>query len=261
MPPGLGEFGLSRSKSHTRGGTPKVSVAQPPTVTVGTTQRAVTAYGGAVLLRDVMATLDLVGEVDATLGLKKRCRGLSEGQFVAAVTESVALGARCLDDLAMARGDAAQELMRGFAVPAPQTAGAFLRRFSLGHVRQLDKAMAALQRRAYNLAGVDKVTLDFDSTYIFSRSKRRQSADRTYKKGYALHPLLCFDAGSGAAVHARLRRGRAGPSTGTATFLAEALRAVPDGWWCEPGWTRVFTPGRCSTRWRRPGSVTCAGCR
>ena len=206
-----------------------MSVAQPPTVTVGTTQRAVTAYGGAVLLRDVMATLDLVGEVDATLGLKKRCRGLSEGQFVAAVAESVALGARCLDDLAMARGDAAQELMRGFAVPAPQTAGAFLRRFSLGHVRQLDKAMAALQRRAYNLAGVDKVTLDFDSTYIFSRSKRRQGADRTYKEGYALHPLLCFDAGSGAAVHARLRRGRAGPSTGTATFLAEALRAVPDG--------------------------------
>lgn len=206
-----------------------MSVAQQPTVTVGTTQRAVTAYGGAVLLRDVMATLDLVGEVDATVGLKKRCRGLSEGQFVAAVAESVALGARCLDDLAVARGDAAQELLRGFAVPAPQTAGSWLRRFSLGHVRQLDKAMAAMQRRAYSLAEADKVTLDFDSTYIFSRSKRRQGADRTYKKGYALHPLLCFDAGTGAAVHARLRRGRAGPSTGIATFLAEALRAVPGG--------------------------------
>jgi hypothetical protein len=167
--------------------------------------------------------------VNATLGLKKRCRGLSEGQFVAAVAESIALGARCLDDLAVARGDAAQELLRGFAVPAPQTAGAFLRRFSLGHVRRLDKAMAAMQRRDYSLAGVDGVTLDFDSTYIFSRSKRRQGADRTYKKGYALHPLLCFDAGSGAAVHARLRRGRAGPSTGIATFLAEALRAVPGG--------------------------------
>jgi hypothetical protein len=176
-----------------------------------------------------MVTLGLVGEVDATVGLKKRCRGLSEGQFVAAVAESVALGARCLDDLAVARCDAAQELLRGFAVPAPQTAGAWLRRFSLGHVRQLDKAMAAMQRRVYNLAGVDKVTLDFDSTYIFSRSKRRQGADRTYKKGYALHPLLCFDASSGAAVHARLRRGKAGPSTGIATFLAEALRAVPGG--------------------------------
>ena len=46
------------------------------------------------------------------------------------------------------------------------------------------------------------VTLDFDSTYVFSRSVRRQGVDRTYKKGYALHPLLCFDAASG--VFARI---------------------------------------------------------
>ena len=57
----------------------------------------------------------------------------------------------------------------------------------------------------------------------------RQGVDRTYKKGYALHPLMCFDAASGAAVHARLRRGRAGASTGMKTFLAETLRRVPDG--------------------------------
>jgi hypothetical protein len=53
--------------------------------------------------------------------------------------------------------------------------------------------------------------------------------DRTYKKGYALHPLLCFDAETGAAVHGRLRRGRAGASTGIQTFVTEALRAVPAG--------------------------------
>jgi hypothetical protein len=206
-----------------------VSVAQWPKVTVATTQRSVTAYGGAVLLRDVMATLGLVDEVDATLGLKKRCRGLSEGHFVAAVAESVALGSSCLDDLAVARGDTAQEVLRGFAVPAPQTAGTWLRRFSLGHVRQLAKAMATVQRRAYEMSGADAVTLDFDSTYIFSRSKRRQGVDRTYKKGYAVHPLLCFDAGSGAAVAARLRRGKVHTAAGMKTFLGEALRAVPKG--------------------------------
>lgn len=206
-----------------------MSVHPWPAVGVGTTSRAVTAQAGAVLLRDVMSAVGLVDEVGTWVSLKSRARGLSEGQFVAAVAESMALGASCLDDLAVARADHAQELLRGFAVPAPQTAGAWLRRFSLGHVRQLDKAMAAMQRRAYESAGVDKVTLDFDSTYIFSRSKRRQGADRTYKKGYALHPLFCFDAGSGAAVHARLRRGKAAPSKGIATFLAEALRALPSG--------------------------------
>jgi hypothetical protein len=145
------------------------------------------------------------------------------------MAESIALGATCLDDLAVNRADSAQGELRGFDVPAPQTAGAWLRRFRIGHVRQLGKAMARAQRNAYVASGVEEVTLDFDSTYVFSRSRRRQGVDRTYKKGYALHPLLCFDAQTGAAVHARLRRGRAGASTGISSFVTEALRAVPAG--------------------------------
>lgn len=110
-----------------------------PLVAVGTTRRAVTAHAGAVLLRDVMEVVGLVSTTDACLGLKQRARGLSEGQFVAAMAESLALGARCLDDLEVARADQAQKRLRGFDVPAPQTAGAWLRRFTLGHIRRLDK--------------------------------------------------------------------------------------------------------------------------
>jgi hypothetical protein len=88
--------------------------------------------------------------------------------------DPIALGATCLDDLAVNRADGAQAELRGFDVPAPQTAGAWLRRFTIGHVRQLAKAMAAAQRSAYAAAGVEQVTLDFDSTYVFSRSRRRQ---------------------------------------------------------------------------------------
>jgi hypothetical protein len=167
--------------------------------------------------------------IDACVSVKQRARGLSEAEFVVGVAESIACGARCLDDLAVARGDHAQEQLRGFGVPAPQTAGAWLRRFTLGHIGQLNKALERVQRRAFTLAGVTSVTLDFDSTYLFSRSTRREGVDRTYKKGYALHPLLCFDAVSGAAVHARLRRGKAAASTGMKTFLAETLRRVPAG--------------------------------
>jgi hypothetical protein len=198
-------------------------------VRVETTSRAITAYAGAELLRETARAVGVSASVEATVSLKHRRRGLSEGQFVLGVAESIALGARCLDDLAMARGDVAQVPLRGFGVPAPQTAGSWLRRFTLGHIGQLNKALAEVQRNAYRAAGVGEVTLDFDSTYIFSRSTRRQGVDRTYKKGYALHPLLCFDADSGAAVHARLRRGRAGASTGMKTFLTETLRRVPQG--------------------------------
>jgi Transposase DDE domain group 1 len=198
-------------------------------VRVGTTDRAITAFGGATLLRETGRAVGLAGELDDCLKLKKRARGLSDSEFVMGVAESVALGASCLDDLAVTRADAAQAQLRGFEIPAPQTAGAWLRRFTLGHIGQLSKALLRAQRNAYGAAGVEQVTLDFDSTYVFSRSRRRQGVDRTYKKGYALHPLLCFDADTGAAVHARLRRGKAGASTGISTFVTEALRAVPGG--------------------------------
>jgi hypothetical protein len=198
-------------------------------VRVGVTDRAITSFGGAELLRESARAVGLPELLDDGLSLKKRARGLSDAEFALGMAESIALGASCLDDLAINRADTAQMELRGFDVPAPQTAGSWLRRFTIGHVRQLGKVMAAAQRNAYVAAGVDQVTLDFDSTYVFSRSRRRQGVDRTYKKGYALHPLLCFDAQTGAAVHARLRRGKAGPSTGIASFVTEALRAVPEG--------------------------------
>jgi hypothetical protein len=96
------------------------------------------------------------------------------------MAESIALGARCLDDLAVTRADAAQSLLRGHEIPAPQTAGAWLRRFTLGHIGQLNKALETVQRNAIVASGVTEVTLDFDSTYVFSRSTRRQGVDRTY---------------------------------------------------------------------------------
>ena len=69
------------------------------------------------------------------------------------MAESVALGAGCLDDLAVNRADVAQSELRGFEIPAPQTAGAWLRRFTLGHIRQLGKALRRAQRNAYVAAG------------------------------------------------------------------------------------------------------------
>jgi len=68
-------------------------------VRVGTTDRAITAYGGAELLRETMRAVGLADAVDTFVHVKQRQRGLSEAEFVAAMAESIALGARCLDDL------------------------------------------------------------------------------------------------------------------------------------------------------------------
>ncbi len=201
-------------------------------VEVATTDREITAHAGAVLLRQAANAVGLARSIGQHLRLKRRTRGLSEAQFVLGMAEAVALGADCLDDLAVARSDTAQETLRGFATPAPQTAGNFLRRFTLGHIRQLDKSLRAVHRRAFELLKVkrgDRVTLDFDSTYIRSYSSRRQGADPTWTRRYTLHPLLCFVAEFGTCLHAALRRGKASTSRGILRFVDECLRRVPQG--------------------------------
>ncbi len=205
---------------------------EPGRFEVATTNREITAHAGAVLLRQAAQTVGLARSIGAHLRLKRRARGLSEAQFVLGMAEAVGLGADCLDDLAVARADTVQTTLRGFAVPAPQTAGSFLRRFTLGHIRQLDKALREVHRRAFELLGVgkgDRLTLDFDSTYIRSYSSRRQGADPTWTKRYTLHPLLCFVAGFGTCLHATLRRGKANTSRGILQFIEECLRRVPSG--------------------------------
>jgi Transposase DDE domain group 1 len=199
---------------------------------VSTTDRNLTAHAGSVLIRAAADAVGLGASIARHLRLKKRARGLTEAESVLAMAEAVALGAICLDDLAIARSDKAQEELRGFAVPAPQTAGSFLKRFTLGHIRQLDKALRAVHLRAFKLLGVstdDVVTLDFDSTYIRSYSSRREGADPTWTKRYTLHPLLCFVAEFGTCLHAKLRRGKAATSRGIVSFVVECLRRIPGG--------------------------------
>jgi len=168
--------------------------------------------------------------IDATLHFKVRDRGLSEAESILGMAEALAAGARGLDDLEVARADRIEEELRGFGVPPPQTAGRFLRRFCLGHIGQLNKALRQVLLRALSLVGLgEAVTLDFDSTYIRSRSSRRQGADPTYLKRYALHPLVCFVAESGICLHAKLRRGRSHTAKGLLPFVDECLRRIPAG--------------------------------
>jgi hypothetical protein len=76
-------------------------------IRVGTTSRAITSYGGAPLLRETARAVRLDDAVEQCVPHKARARGLSESLFVVGTAESIALGARCLDDLAVNRADAA----------------------------------------------------------------------------------------------------------------------------------------------------------
>ena len=127
--------------------------------------------------------------------------------------------------------DGAQELLRGHALPEPTTLGRFLRRFTLGHIGQLNRALDQLFARVDPLLGREAVTLDLDASYVEHHGPvgSRQGTRGTDKGKVAWHPLLCFVGETGEWLHAKLRNGHAAASTGAIRFLGECLRRLPAG--------------------------------
>jgi hypothetical protein len=203
-------------------------------VQVAASSQQLTSHAGLVLVRELAGALG-VGERLDRVTVKKRARGYSPSQQALALCETLIAGGECLDDAALLRADAAQEQLRGNAVPDPTTLGRFLASFNLGHLHQFDRALEEVFARVHPLLDRSSVTLDLDATLVehHGPAGSRQGTRGTYAGKIAWHPLLCFVAETGEWLHAKLRRGNSHASAGAARFLAECLRRVPAG-------TRVF---------------------
>jgi hypothetical protein len=112
---------------------------------------------------------------------------------------------------------------------APSTLGTFLRSFTFGHVRQLDRLTEQLLTRAWAAGagpGDGPMTIDLDSTVCEVHGHAQQGAayGSTHALGY--HPLLASRADTGEVLHARQRTGRANTARGTARFVDELAARV-----------------------------------
>lgn len=199
-------------------------------VQIAASSQQITAHAGLVLVRELAGRLG-VAELLDRVTVKKRKRGYSPAQAMLALCETLIAGGDCLDDVALLRADSAQELLRGHGLPEPTTLGRFLRRFTLGHLGQLNRALDELFGRVNSLVGRETVTLDLDATYVEHHGPvgSRQGTRGTYTGRVAWHPLLCFVGETGEWLHAKLRNGHAAASTGATRFLGECLRRLPAG--------------------------------
>ena len=93
----------------------------------------------------------LVATLAERLGIEDRARRLvrlrrtrsgsaNAGRKVMALVFAMLLGADSIDDCQVLRAGRTRRLLGGW-VPAPSTLGTFLRAFTFGHVRQLDKLL------------------------------------------------------------------------------------------------------------------------
>lgn len=131
----------------------------------------------------------------------------------------------CIDDADGLRAAETVSVL-GHAVLAPSTLGTFLRSFTWGHARQLDRVSGQLLGRAWAAGagpGAQPVTIDVDSTICETYGLAKQGGVFGHTKVRGYHPLVSVIAGTGDVVHCRLRGGNANTARGAGSFLTETF--------------------------------------
>jgi hypothetical protein len=151
------------------------------------------------------------------------------GHKAMTLVHSALAGGDSIDDADALRAGSTQAVL-GHGVLAPSTLGTFLRSFTWGHARQLDKVSGELLGRAWAAGagpGDAPFTIDVDSSIHETYGLAKQGGTKfTYNHVRGYHPLYAVAAGTGDVLHGRLRGGNAHAGRGAASFLTETFGRV-----------------------------------
>ena len=186
------------------------------------------ANAGLLLPATLAQRLGIEQAADALIDLGNRPGAHRPGRKLLTLIHSMIAGGDCIDDADLLRCGATSQVL-GHRVMAPSTLGTFLRSFTFGHVRQLDRLTEQLLTRAWAAGagpGDGPMTMDLDSTVCQVHGYHKQGAAYGYTHTLGYHPLVATRADSGEVLHARQRSGRANTARGAARFVDELAARV-----------------------------------
>jgi hypothetical protein len=189
----------------------------------------VVSDAGVMLVATLAQRLGIEALAARLVRLRRDRPGASNvGRKAMALVYAMVLGADCIDDCDVLRAGRTRRLLGGW-LPAPSTLGTFLRAFTFGHVRQLDRVLAETLTRAWQAGagpGDRRLVVDVDSFVgeIHGYGKQGAAFGYTRKRGY--HPILASRADTGEILHIRLRKGSANTARGARRFLDELIARV-----------------------------------
>ena len=190
--------------------------------------RRAVADAGIVLGATLAARLGIEALVDRFVRLGQRVGAANAGSKVMTLISAMLLGADSIDDCDVLRSGRTGALL-GHRVAAPSTRGTFLRAFTFGHVRQLDRVLAEALERAWAAGagpGSGRLVVDVDSFIGEVHGHAKQGAGFGYTRQRGYHPLLATRADTGEVLHIRLRKGSAGSPRGVLRFADEVISRV-----------------------------------
>ena len=150
------------------------------------------------------------------------------GRKVMALIFAMVLGADCIDDCEVLRAGRTRRLLGGW-LPAPSTLGTFLRAFTFGHVRQLDRVLGEVLTRAWRAGagpGDERLVVDVDSFVGEVHGYAKEGVGFGYTKQRGYHPMLASRGDTGEVLHVRLRKGQAASPRGVLRFTEELIARV-----------------------------------
>ena len=122
--------------------------------------------GGLLLTATLAQHLGLKELFDSAIDLGSAPGRANVGHQAMTVIHSLLAGGDCIDDANALRAGSTEQVL-GHELRAPSTLGTFLRSFTFGHARQLDRVSRDLLARAWAAGagpGDDAFTIDLDST-------------------------------------------------------------------------------------------------
>ncbi|UTI66221.1 IS1380 family transposase [Paraconexibacter antarcticus] len=190
-------------------------------------ERAV-ANAGVMLPALLAQRLGLEQLIEECVDLGDRPGAANPGRKVMTMCSAMVLGADCIDDCDPLRSGQTAAVL-GHRVAAPSTLGTFLRAFTFGHVRQLDRVLGLALERAWAAGagpGDERLVIDVDSFVGEVHGYKKQGAGYGYTRQLGYHPLLATRADTGEVLHIRLRKGSANTSRGMLRFCEELIARV-----------------------------------
>ena len=188
----------------------------------------VVVNAGIVLAVTLGQRLGIEALVDAAVRFGARPLASRPGRKVLSLVHAMLLGADCIDDCDVLRAGRTEAVL-GQKAMAPSTLGTFLRSFTFGHVRQLDRVLGQALRRAWAAGagpGTGRLVIDVDSFVGEVHGHAEQDIGYGYTRKLGYHPILATRADTSEVLHARLRKGAANTQRGALRFVDELLARV-----------------------------------
>ena len=218
----------------------KTIAKRRPPVTVGRDDPSLTPTAGLVLVAEVDRILGVTSAIDAYVGsIKARRQGLSAGELVLSMAETILAGGDFMIDLDnVARADEAAAALRAVAdPPASTTFIALAKRFDGVAIGDLGSAMGVLVRRAFaalpaaRRAALEsqRPTIDLDPTDVEVYGSKKEGVAYNYagQRTGRPHPVVWAEAGM--VVAAELGSGIDDPRPQAPSLIARAVAALPEG--------------------------------